>query len=110
MAENQSERPSEEARAVRVLADAALGRGVYSNVVVISHTAEEFVLDFLLQLGGDAQLVSRIILSPAHAGRLVDALKANLEKRKQSIDGVRLQAESGEVDNGKKRDRKTKPS
>jgi Protein of unknown function (DUF3467) len=84
MAEDKPGAPSEEAQALRVLAESTLGRGVYSNLVIVSHTAEEFILDFLLQVRGGAQLVSRVILSPAHAGRLVDALKANLEKREQA--------------------------
>ncbi len=40
--------------------------GVYSNAVAITHTQNEFSVDFLHQLGQEAQLVSRVILSPTH--------------------------------------------
>ena len=55
-------------------------RGVYSNVVVIHHTAEEIVLDFLFSAGGQAHLVSRVVLGPDHASRLVKALTDHLRK------------------------------
>jgi hypothetical protein len=55
-------------------------KGRYSNVALIHHTENEFILDFLLQFAGEAQLVSRVILSPAHARALKKALEDNLKK------------------------------
>jgi hypothetical protein len=55
-------------------------KGVYSNVALIHHTRNEFVVDFLLQFGGQAQLVSRVIMSPNHAKAFRDALRDNIEK------------------------------
>jgi len=55
-------------------------RGVYSNLAVISHTENEFVIDFLMRITGNAQLVSRVILSPRHAKSLLSALAENIKK------------------------------
>jgi hypothetical protein len=55
-------------------------KGRYSNVALIHHTENEFILDFLLQFAGEAQLVSRVILSPAHVRALKKALEDNLKK------------------------------
>jgi len=55
-------------------------RGVYSNVAIIQHSPNEFILDFLMKLAGETQLVSRVVLSPQHTKALLNALKINLEK------------------------------
>lgn len=65
---------------VRLIAEPQVGRGVYSNVAAVQHTPNEFVLDFLMQLRTEAQLVSRVVVSPQHAKALEKALKANLAK------------------------------
>jgi hypothetical protein len=55
-------------------------KGHYANMAQISHTKEEFGLDFILMLPPAAQLQSRVILSPGHAKRLAKALQENIEK------------------------------
>lgn len=54
--------------------------GKYANMMQVSHTKEEFVLDFVNILPPSGQLVSRIILSPAHAKRILLALEDNIAK------------------------------
>lgn len=58
----------------------ALGR--YTNLVLINHTENEFLLDFaFLQPGNPkAKVVSRLISSPRHTKRLLRALLKNLER------------------------------
>jgi hypothetical protein len=57
-------------------------KGNYSNAMQVSHTQEEFVLDFfnVHTQGGQGMLVSRIVLSPGHAKRIQAALEDNLKK------------------------------
>ena len=59
-----------------------VAQGTYSNLAVISHSASEFVLDFIRVVPGvpKAQVKSRIILTPDHAKRLMTALEENIEK------------------------------
>jgi hypothetical protein len=56
--------------------------GIYSNLVMIAHSAEEFVLDFIRVMPGvpKARVKSRIIVTPAHAKRLQRALKENIDR------------------------------
>jgi hypothetical protein len=63
---------------VGVLAPAEISKGVYSNSAVVRHTLNEFVIDFLFQLDTGAQLVSRVIMSPAHMKLFRDAVEHNL--------------------------------
>jgi hypothetical protein len=57
-------------------------QGIYSNLAVITHSASEFVIDFVRIMPGitKAQVKSRIILTPEHAKRLVAALQDNISK------------------------------
>ncbi|MGA1977778.1 MAG: DUF3467 domain-containing protein [Bacteroidales bacterium] len=68
-----------------------IAQGIYSNLAVINHSAAEFVLDFIRIMPGmpkpSARVMSRIILTPEHAKRLVAALRDNVEKY-ESVYGV----------------------
>jgi hypothetical protein len=59
-----------------------VAQGTYSNLAVITHSASEFVIDFVRIMPGipKAQVKSRIILTPEHAKRLVAALEDNIDK------------------------------
>lgn len=59
-----------------------IAQGIYSNLAVITHSASEFVIDFVRIMPGipKAQVKSRIILTPEHAKRLVAALQDNIAK------------------------------
>lgn len=56
--------------------------GTYSNLVMITHSASEFILDFIAVMPGapKAKVVKRMILTPEHAKRLGNALADNVKK------------------------------
>ena len=63
-------------------------KGRYANLMSVSHTGEEFVLDFFSvtpSSGGEARgtLVSRVVTSPSHFKRMVEALEENVDKYEQ---------------------------
>lgn len=55
-------------------------RGQYANMMQVTHAKEEFVLDFMLAFPPQGELVSRLIVSPAHMKRIVNALLDNVKK------------------------------
>ncbi|MFD1630984.1 DUF3467 domain-containing protein [Pseudopedobacter beijingensis] len=59
-----------------------IAEGVYSNLAIITHSNSEFVLDFIRVMPGipKAKVKSRIILTPEHAKRLLNALQDNINK------------------------------
>lgn len=65
---------------VQIKADDKKLAGSYANMMQVSHTREEFVLDFVNVLPPSGQLVSRILVSPAHAKRILAALEENIKK------------------------------
>lgn len=54
--------------------------GVYSNNMTVTHTREEFVLDFLMVAPPAGAVTARVILSPGHAKRVLAALSENVRK------------------------------
>ncbi|MDX8402739.1 MAG: DUF3467 domain-containing protein [Mariprofundaceae bacterium] len=55
-------------------------RGVYANQMLVSHTAEEFVMDFILATPPAGVVNARVLVSPAHAKRIVAALQENIAR------------------------------
>ena len=65
---------------VQINASDEVARGRYSNNMLVTHTREEFILDFLLTAPNGTQLVSRVMVSPGHMKRVLAALADNLRK------------------------------
>lgn len=61
------------------ISDETLG-GVYANLLLVSHTREEFVLDFVSVFQGGGRLNARVITSPGHMKRILRALQDNIGK------------------------------
>ena len=67
-----------------------MAQGVYSNLVAINHSPTEFVLDFIQMMPGvpKAKVQSRVILTPEHAKRLLQALGENVSRYEQNFGDV----------------------
>ena len=74
-----------------------IAQGTYSNLAVISHSSAEFVIDFIRIVPGvpKAKVKSRIILTPEHAKRLLNALSDNIEKFEQQNGKINVQNNPG---------------
>lgn len=68
-------------------------KGVYSNLMQVVHTREEFLLDFFLASPPNGVLASRVIMSPGHIKRMLKALQDNLEKYEEKFGKI----EAGEA-------------
>ena len=60
--------------------------GAFASLAAIRHSREEFLFDFafLFPDGPFGKLVARIIVSPAHAKRFLEALQANIKRYEES--------------------------
>lgn len=56
--------------------------GVYSNIVIVSHSDSEFILDFARMLPGKpkAKVHSRVIMNPKNCKLFLKALEDNVQK------------------------------
>ena len=75
----------DDSQSIQIIAGDEDLKGRYANLMSVSHTGEEFVLDFFSvtpSSNGQARgtLVSRIVTSPPHFKRIVAALEDNLNK------------------------------
>jgi len=80
-------KPRAERKAVSIQMDAQSAVGVYSNLMMISHRKEEFILDFLFvqpqrSVEGQsvASLRARVITSPEHMKRILKAMEENIRR------------------------------
>ncbi len=69
-----------------------IAEGVYSNLVIVSHSSSEFVLDFVRMMPGikQANVKSRVILTPEHAKKLLFALQDNIGKYENQFGKIQL--------------------
>ncbi len=68
----------------------SVAQGSYANLVIISHSPTEFILDFAAMLPGmpKPKVNNRIILAPEHAKRLLRSLKDNIAKYEESFGSI----------------------
>lgn len=62
--------------------------GTYANMAQVSHTKEEFVIDFASVFPPQGTLNSRIIVSPGHMKRIIRAMKENVERYEEQFGPV----------------------
>lgn len=84
---------------LQVQIDDDVAQGTYSNLVLINHTENEFVLDFafIQPANGRAKVRTRIISSPRHTKRLLQALQKNLERYEERFGAIDIGAEEDPV-------------
>jgi len=66
--------------------------GIYANLVLISHSPAEVVLDFTRMVPGvpKTKVYSRIIMTPMHAKSMLKALSENLDKYEKEFGEIRM--------------------
>lgn len=73
-------------------------KGRYSNLLRISHTREEFILDFINLVPPQGIVTSRIVTSPGHLKRILNALASSLERYEKAHGSIQEAPEpEGEV-------------
>jgi hypothetical protein len=79
-----------EEKKIQIEIDKDIRKGVYANLALISHTKEEFIFDFafLQPQQPAAAVASRVIMSPAHAKRFLQAASENLKRYEGSFGEV----------------------
>ena len=81
MADDRQRPPGNAANKPRMdvkIADEEL-KGRYANLVRVSHTREEFILDFINFIPPQGMVNARVIMSPGHLKRFIGALHHNLD-------------------------------
>ena len=90
--EKPADAPAAGTQQIAIQADTQVAPGVYSNLMMISHRREEFVLDFLFvqpQRGPSGEAIAtlraRVITTPEHTKRVLRALEDNVRRYEASF-------------------------
>ena len=77
---------------VEIELDAQVAEGVYSNLVLITHSTSEFIVDFASVMPGmpKARIKSRVVLTPEHAKRLLRTLQENIVHYESDIGKIEI--------------------
>ena len=72
-----------------------IAKGNYSNLAIITHSHSEFIIDFATMLPGlpKPEIASRIVMTPEHAKRLMNALTENIGKYESQFGRIELAGE-----------------
>ena len=78
------------AQQIQIHVNEKVADGEYANLAIVTHSAAEFVLDYVRVMPGSpkANVQSRIIMTPSHTKALLRALEQNINK---------YEAEHGEI-------------
>jgi hypothetical protein len=84
---------------VQIKADEKELVGLYCNLVMFHHNAEEFTLHFIYVFPNVPQgkLLSSVIVSPAHAKRILRALGENISRYEAQYGAIREAPEPNPV-------------
>lgn len=94
-----SDDPATPASKLSVQLDDDVAQGIYSNLVLLNHTENEFVLDFafIQPTNGRAKVRTRVISSPRHTKRILEALKKNIERYEERFGTIDISADDEPV-------------
>ncbi len=94
----------QQSQQISIQTDPQSASGVYSNLMMVSHRKEEFVLDFLFvqpqksdQGQGVANLRSRVITTPEHVKRIVAALGDNIRRYEEKFGEIKVATDMPKV-------------
>ncbi len=72
-----------------------IAEGSFSDLVSIAHSQSEFVLDFIRVIPGTmrGKVKARVVITPEHAKRLLDALSENIGKYEENFGDIATKAQ-----------------
>lgn len=72
--------------------DETVGEGTYANLVLIAHTAAEFVMDFARVMPGvpKTKVQARVIMAPQHLKGFARALQENVERFEERFGEIKI--------------------
>ena len=75
-----------------------IAKGSYSNLAIITHSHSEFIIDFATMLPGlpKPEIGNRIIMTPEHCKRLLNALQENIGRYENQFGPISLGGQAPE--------------
>jgi hypothetical protein len=102
--DSMADEPKEASHQISIQMDGQSATGVYSNLMMISHRKEEFILDFLFvqpqrtpQGQAIANLRSRVVTTPEHMKRILKAIEENISRYEQAFGPIQAATDMPKV-------------
>lgn len=92
---SEPENPSGGAASLNVKIEDEELKGRYTNLLRITHTREEFILDFINLAPPQGIVTARLVTSPGHLKRIIRALETNLRRYEETFGGIEEAADPG---------------
>lgn len=94
---NNNSNNTPEGKKIQIQLKPEVAEGKYSNLAMIGHGPNEFLIDFIFAAPGmpQAPVVSRIVMSPENAKQLMFALTENVSKYEASFGEIKQRAPKG---------------
>ena len=67
--------------------------GHYANQIIIMHSHDEFIMDYLAAFPPEPIVVSRIVMTPGHFKRVLTAMAENLKKYESQHGEIKMATE-----------------
>lgn len=74
--------------------DATTSQGAYATGLVVLHTRDEFMLDFIMGFASPPRIVGRVVATPAHVKRMLRALMENFGRYEHAFGVIPNQPEN----------------
>jgi hypothetical protein len=89
----KKENPQQKPQQIELELSDSEALGTYTNLAMITHSPSEFVVDFISVMPGlpKGKVVKRMIMTPDHAKRLLNALADNVRKYEEDFGQIKLQ-------------------
>src|SRR5688572_19640651 len=86
-----AEKAKEQQNQINIELSEEIAEGEFANLAMIAHSSSEFVIDFIRLMPGipKAKVKSRIVITPEHAKRLLQALNDNIDKYEASFGPIK---------------------
>lgn len=88
MADEKDKKPGNQ---INIELSEDVAEGIYANLAMIAHSNSEFVIDFIRLMPGvpKAKVKSRVVITPEHAKRLLNALNDNIKKYEDTFGPIK---------------------
>lgn len=85
---SEPETPDAQKQPMNIKIDDDELKGRYTNLLRITHTSEEFILDFINLAPPQGAVTARLITSPGHLKRIIGALQTNLQRYEEAYGAI----------------------
>ncbi|MBI5875786.1 MAG: DUF3467 domain-containing protein [Deltaproteobacteria bacterium] len=75
---------------IEIQVDDDIAQGIYTNLAAVNHSENEFIFDFIFlqPQSPKAKVRSRLILSPKHTKRFLNALQENIKRYEDNFGNI----------------------